>query len=159
MDYMRLDGITTVRDQLIVAMQRSHLSGVVILQISQFWTSTTLSWRTEDAGAGRRVDYCPCMDADFSASQSISAKNDEDTSLVDGRISNAKASMLCKKNMRCEQSTTNNFYFFIFLSNAQENCTSYILERNKKPYKKEILLGKSLKAPTQKPEGNYKLEP
>jgi hypothetical protein len=53
------------------------------------------------------------MDADFSASQSISAKNDEDTSLVDGRISNAKASMLCKKNMRCEQSTTNNFYFFI----------------------------------------------
>jgi hypothetical protein len=51
------------------------------------------------------------------------------------------------------------FNFFIFLSNAQENCTSYILERNKKPYKKEILLGKSLKAPTQKPEGNYKLEP
>jgi hypothetical protein len=51
------------------------------------------------------------------------------------------------------------FLFFIFLSNAQENCTSYILERNKKPYTKETLLSKSPKAPTQKPEGNYKLEP
>jgi hypothetical protein len=112
-----------------VAMQRSHLSGVVILQISQFRTSTTLSWRTEDAGAGRRVDYCPCMDADFSASQSISAKNDEDTSLVDGRISNAKASMLCKKNMRCEQSTTNNFYFFyFFIERAGELHILYIRE-------------------------------
>ena len=48
--------------------------------------------------------------------------------------------------------------FLFFYRTRRRTAPSYILERNKKPYKKEILLGKSLKAPTQKPEGNYKLE-